>query len=98
MSYRDASLPIADRVEDLLGRMTVEDKVGLFFHRPIAMNDDGSLLEGVGFLGPMSTRQLVLEKRITHFNVYALPGMRECAACPRSGSPPGRRWGGRPQN
>jgi beta-glucosidase len=76
MSYRDAALPLAERVEDLLSQMTVEDKVGLFFHRPIAANDDGTLLEGAGFLGPMSTRQLVLEQRITHFNVYALPSPR----------------------
>jgi beta-glucosidase len=79
MSYRNAGLPVSERVEDLLGRMTLEDKVGLFFHRPIAMNDDGTLLEGVGFLGPMSTRALVIEKRITHFNVYGLPGPRATA-------------------
>jgi hypothetical protein len=37
-------------------------------------------------------------RRVSCCFIYALPGMRECAACPRSGSPPGRRWGGRPQN
>lgn len=28
MSYEDASLPIAERVADLLGRMTLNEKVG----------------------------------------------------------------------
>lgn len=29
--FRDAALPIADRVENLLGQMTLEEKAGLFF-------------------------------------------------------------------
>ena len=30
--YEDRSAPIADRIEDLLGQMTVAEKVGLMFH------------------------------------------------------------------
>ncbi|MBK7822333.1 MAG: hypothetical protein IPJ61_15055 [Tessaracoccus sp.] len=42
--YRDPSLPIADRVEDLLGRMTPEEKAGqltqLFFFAGQEVSDD----------------------------------------------------------
>ena len=33
--YRDASLPVAERVEILLGQMTLEEKAGLFFQTMI---------------------------------------------------------------
>ena len=36
---------IEERVDDLLARMTLEEKVGLMFHPPIFMNPDGTLLE-----------------------------------------------------
>ena len=35
--WLDADLPIDERVELLLGEMTVEEKVGLFFQTMIAM-------------------------------------------------------------
>ena len=30
--YEDPSRPVGERVEDLLGRMTLEEKAGLLFH------------------------------------------------------------------
>ena len=32
LSYLDTSLPLAERVKDLIGRMTLEEKVGLMNH------------------------------------------------------------------
>jgi beta-glucosidase len=79
MSYRDPARPVEERVGDLLAQMTLEEKVGQMFHRPIATGDDGSLLEGVGFLGPMSTRALVCDQLLSHFNLYAVPPARRLA-------------------
>ena len=43
-AFEDRSLPIDVRVEDLLARMSVEDKVGLLFH---TFARSGTLDEGV---------------------------------------------------
>jgi beta-glucosidase len=68
--YEDPSLPIEARVEDLLGQMTLEEKVGLMFFSMIPMNQDGTLVEGMGALGPFSNRAMVLEKHIAHFSIF----------------------------
>lgn len=43
--YEDVRAPQADRVEDILGQMTVEEKAGMLFSHFLAMNPDGSLME-----------------------------------------------------
>src|SRR4051812_40053300 len=67
--YEDPRLPIEQRVEDLLSRMTLEEKCGLMFHTIIALNPDGTLVEGNGPFGPMSTSDMVQGKLMSHFNV-----------------------------
>ncbi len=55
-AYRDSSVPIDQRVEDLLGQMTLEEKAGLMFHPPIFMNPDGTTIEEeAGFVGGATT-------------------------------------------
>lgn len=67
--YEDQGRSIEERVEDLLMQMTLEEKAGLMFQRAIAMNPDGSLVEGEGLGRPMSTSGMVLSKLMNHFNV-----------------------------
>ena len=43
--YEDSRLPTADRVTDLLGRLSLAEKAGLMFHTVIEAGTDGSLLE-----------------------------------------------------
>ena len=43
--YQDAAADRAERVADLMGRMSVEEKAGLLFHPIITMNADGSLVD-----------------------------------------------------
>jgi beta-glucosidase len=67
--YEDPRRPIDERVADLLGQMTLEEKAGLLFHTMIMMGEDGSLLEGTGRFGPFSTAEMVGTRRMNHFNI-----------------------------
>jgi beta-glucosidase len=75
-SYRDPGLPLAKRVEDLLGQMNLEEKAGLMFHPPLLVGGDGELVEGPGPFGPRGTSELVRELHLSHFNIYAAPEPR----------------------
>ncbi len=69
-AFEDRSLPIDVRVEDLLARMSVEDKVGLLFH---TFARSGTLDEGVPPFGIPSIRSMIVERGMTHFAVIGAP-------------------------
>jgi beta-glucosidase len=68
-TFRDPSLPIEDRVENLLAQMTLEEKAGLFFHAMIPVGPDGQLSEADPAFGLPSTSEYVRTRHLTHFNV-----------------------------
>lgn len=67
--YRDATLPIDARVDDLLQRMTIREKVGQMFHNMIIMGADASLAEANPVFNLDSTEHSVATKLMTHFNL-----------------------------
>ncbi len=77
--YEDSRLPIEERVEDLLGQLTLEEKAGLLFHQMIGMNLDGTLNEGGGGIPIEPTTEMVCQKLITHFNVLYTAAPRQMA-------------------
>ncbi|MFT4051082.1 MAG: glycoside hydrolase family 3 N-terminal domain-containing protein [Microbacterium sp.] len=70
--YRDASLPIDERVEILLSQMTLEEKVGLFFQTMITMGDEGALSDGDPAFGLPSTDEYVRVRHMNHFNLLSV--------------------------
>ncbi|MEO7448018.1 MAG: glycoside hydrolase family 3 N-terminal domain-containing protein [Humibacillus sp.] len=70
--YEDPRLPVAERVEDLLGRLSIGEKVGLMLQTVIEAGSDGSLLEQPGAISKSATSAVVLDKHLTHFNVHTL--------------------------
>jgi beta-glucosidase len=73
--YQDADLGVPERVADLMGRMSVEDKAGLLFHPIITMNADGSLVDDAAAApSQASTGELVANRSISHFNLLSFPG------------------------
>jgi beta-glucosidase len=68
--YRDASLPVEQRIELLLDQMTVPEKAGLFFHTMIGMGPGGELAEANPAFGMLSTHELVVDRHLTHFNLF----------------------------
>lgn len=77
--YEDHRLPVAERVADLLGRMSLPEKVGLMFHTVIEAGEDGSLVETAGAISKSPTSEVVLGKHLTHFNVHHLGHARTAA-------------------
>ncbi|MFT4284024.1 MAG: glycoside hydrolase family 3 N-terminal domain-containing protein [Protaetiibacter sp.] len=73
--YQDASLPIEQRIDDLLARMTVEDKAGLMFQPMAPLGTD---LDEPGMFGSPSMRK-ILDRRITHVNILQASTARELA-------------------
>lgn len=69
LPYQNASLCVDDRVEDLLSRMTIEDKAGQLFHTQLQQGPNGTLDMGDATAGRNSTENMVGEKMMTHFNL-----------------------------
>ncbi|MFL6153069.1 MAG: glycoside hydrolase family 3 protein [Ornithinibacter sp.] len=77
--YEDPRLDVESRVDDLLGRLSLEEKVGLMFHTVIEAGADGTVVESAGAISKSPTSVVVLEKHLTHFNVHALDDPRMAA-------------------
>lgn len=82
--YENPRLPVDERVADLVGRMTLEEKAGLLFHTMISINLDGSLVEpepGAPDDDPMraSTSAMVTGKLMNHFNLFGAAAPRRMA-------------------
>jgi beta-glucosidase len=67
--YEDPRRPIEERVEDLLGQMTLEEKAGMLFQTMIGMNKDGTLLEKTGMFPLPQTSDMIARRLMNHFNI-----------------------------
>lgn len=69
LPYQDPSLCVEVRVEDLLSRMTLEEKAGQIFHTQLQMGPNGTLDEGNVTARRNSTDNMIGDKFMTHFNL-----------------------------
>ncbi len=79
--YEDSQQLVECRIEDLLSQMTLEEKVGLMWHPPIGVGTQGEVLTKPS---PMrfsfySTYELILKRKIKHFNLFMIPDARSLA-------------------
>ncbi|WP_370964493.1 glycoside hydrolase family 3 protein [Amycolatopsis sp. cg9] len=68
--YQDPGRPVATRVRDLLGRMTLPEKAGLLFHAPVAVTPDGGFVEEPA--GPLPTAPTTEVVRDEHVRCLSL--------------------------
>jgi beta-glucosidase len=79
--YEDPRRSVEDRVEDLLGHMTLEEKAGMMFINGTVVNEDGSIEvnpETKGFARAAITQ--VTNQLMSHFNFWQIPGAQVVAA------------------
>ena len=76
--YEDIRQPLEARVNDLLSQMTLEEKAGMMFINGARINDDGSIDDKPGkgmFAFAPNALKLIREKKMTHFNLWAVPSI-----------------------
>jgi len=95
--FEDPGRAVEDRVEDLLGRLSLEEKVGLMFHTVIEAGEDGTVLEGPA--GSASRRRgssfSASTSATSTCTPLPAPGWRHGGTTPSSGWPSRRRTASR---
>lgn len=77
-AYEDSSLSLDERIEDLLGQMTLAEKAGMMFQKMIMLGKDGVFdVDSSAFGGP-SIRDMT-DKHLTHFNVIGAASAEQMA-------------------
>ena len=72
--YEDHRLDAQTRTNDLLSKMSIEEKVGQMFHPPFILKPDLLMfLYEVAIRGNKLTETHIVEDNISHFNLYGNP-------------------------
>jgi beta-glucosidase len=77
--YEDPRRPIEERLADLLAQMTLEEKAGQMFQTFIPVNPDDETLVGPGMHGGPGIGEMLLNRRMTHFNLPRIASARQTA-------------------
>ncbi|MET7896590.1 glycoside hydrolase family 3 protein [Streptomyces mirabilis] len=77
--YEDPRLSAEKRTEDLLSRLSLEEKVGLLFHTVIEIGPEGTVLEEPGAISKSPTSEVILDRAMNHFNVHRIEDARAAA-------------------
>ncbi|MDX3192562.1 glycoside hydrolase family 3 N-terminal domain-containing protein [Streptomyces sp. MN03-5084-2B] len=77
--FENPQLSPEERTEDLLYRLSLEEKVGLLFHTVIEIGPDGSVLEEPGAISKSPTSEVIIDRAMNHFNVHRIGNARAAA-------------------
>jgi beta-glucosidase len=77
--YENPNLTAQERTEDLVSRLSIEEKVGLMFQTGIATGADGTLKEDASGMTAFTTTDVVAHRFINHFNVHHLDNAYDAA-------------------
>ena len=73
-TYEDSRAPLEQRVEDLLSKMTLEEKAGTMFITMIGMNEEGKILDKPLLSNPLTfilkpTSEMIAKLKMNSFNI-----------------------------
>ncbi len=74
--YEDSRQPVEARVDDLLSQMSLEAKVGMFWHPPIGVGNRGQVLGKPAMMSPVSSYDVIINQKVRHFNLFEVPKAR----------------------
>ncbi|NGO74398.1 glycoside hydrolase family 3 protein [Streptomyces sp. YC504] len=78
--YQDPARSVDERVDDLVARMTLEEKAGLLFHTVLPMHPDGRPVQlGDEAFVPADTTGAIRSKLMSHFNLFGTAAPRQMA-------------------
>jgi beta-glucosidase len=81
--YENINLPIEKRIDNLISLMNIDEKAGMMFINGTLINTDGSIDKQEGATGMAaripSARDLIVNKKMNHFNYWQAPGVKELA-------------------
>lgn len=72
-AYEDWRLPVNERVDDLLSKMSLDEKVGLMFPIILNIGENGELIDEVKLGNHIKTSEAILTRKINHVYIYS-PG------------------------
>ncbi|MDQ0675186.1 beta-glucosidase [Pseudarthrobacter siccitolerans] len=77
--YENPALPASERVEDLLGRLSLEEKAGLMFQTMVSAAESGKLGDETPRAGRAGLQEVVVDKLVNHLNFHFVPEPRLAA-------------------
>jgi beta-glucosidase len=77
--YEDPRLPVEERVQDLLGRLSLHEKAGLMVQAVVAVTSDGDIDGPQIAPRDPSARELIENRALNHLNVHMIPEPRMMA-------------------
>lgn len=78
-AYEDRRRPVAVRVEDVLSRLTLEEKAGLLFHTFVVPGGAGEIASPLAPMNLLPVEVALFEKKMSFFNLFML-GSAEATA------------------
>lgn len=77
--YEDRRIPVPDRVENLLGQMTLEEKAGTLFHTFVWPGKNGEIAGPLQVLNVLPVEVALFDRKMTFFNLFGLGTAAETA-------------------
>ncbi|MFJ6677625.1 glycoside hydrolase family 3 protein [Microbacterium sp. NPDC091382] len=77
--YEDPRLPVAERVADLVSRLSLEEKAGLMIQTIVPTTTDGEVDGPSTMPGRTAAREFIEGLHVTHLNIHQIPDPRAMA-------------------
>lgn len=70
-AYEDWRLPVDKRIDDLIAKMSLDEKVGLMFPVILNIGEHGELVDEVKLGNHIKTSEALLKRKINHIYIYS---------------------------